>query len=153
MTRLIACACTVFLTAFILPVSNQTYAQLFHAESGEQKMRDGSIWTLSIKEVERLPRVSVVEIISTGRLHAISSSMFTGCTIVALARERGWHYVAQTKKMTLMRIGSLEKLSDDPATVLGEEFIGVNAKTNLDIDRFGWGCDVISREAAAAAKN
>ncbi len=116
-------------------------------------MRDGSVWTLSIKEVERLPRVSVIEIISTGRLHAISSSVFTGCTIVALAHERGWHYVAQTKKMTLMRIGSLEKLSDDPATVLGKEFIGVSAKTNMDIGRFVSSCDLISRQAAAATKN
>jgi hypothetical protein len=131
----------VFLAAF----SSRTDAQLFHSETGVQTKPDGKTYSISLKEIERLPRVSVIEITIAGRPQSVGGSITLGCMMVKLARERDWRYLAQTSDMGVKRIGGLEKLYDDPAKSLGDDFAGVDVKKNIDVEKLGWLCDAISR--------
>jgi hypothetical protein len=133
-----------FLTAF----SSRTDAQLFHAETGVQTKPDGKTWSISLKEIERLLRLSVVEITTVGRPQSVGGSITLGCMMVKLARERDWRYVAQTSDSGVKKIGGLEQLDDDPAKSLGDDFAGIEAKKNIDVERLGWLCDAMSREDA-----
>jgi hypothetical protein len=132
----------VFLAAF----SSRTDAQLFHSETGVQTKPDGKTYSISLKEIERLPRVSVIEITIAGRPQSVGGSITLGCMMVKLARERDWRYLAQTSDMGVKRIGGLEKLYDDPAKSLGDDFAGVDVKKNIDVEKLGWLCDAISRK-------
>jgi hypothetical protein len=134
----------IFLAAF----SSRTDAQLFHSETGVQTKQDGKTWRISLKEIERLPRVSVIEITTTGRPQSVGGSITLGCMMVKLARERDWRYVAQTSDVGEKKIGGLEKMDDDPAKRLGDDFAGIDAKKNIDVEKLGWLCDAISREDA-----
>jgi hypothetical protein len=134
----------VFLAAF----PSRTDAQLFHAETGLQTKPDGNTWSISLKEIERLPRVSVIEITTVGRPQSVGGSITIGCMVMKLARERDWRYVAQTSDAGVKKIGGLEKLDDDPAKSLGDAFVGIDVKKNIDVEKLGWLCDAISRKDA-----
>jgi hypothetical protein len=133
-----------FLTAF----SSRTDAQLFHAETRVQTKPDGKTWSISPKEIERLPRVSAIEITTTGRPQSVGGSITLRCMMVKLARERDWRYVARTSGVGVKEIGGLEKIDDDPAKSLGDDFAGIDAKKNIDIEKAGWLCDAVSRKDA-----
>lgn len=104
------------------------------------------MWSISLKEIERLPRVSVIEITTTGRPQSVGGSITLGCMMVKLARERDWRFVAQTSDSGVKNIGGLEKLDGDPAKILGDDFAGIDAKKNIDIEKLGWLCDAILRK-------
>jgi hypothetical protein len=133
-----------FLTGF----SSRADAQLFHSETGVQTKPDGKTWSISLIEIQRLPRVSVIEITTTGRPQSVGGSVYIGCKILELARERDWPYVAQTAGAGVKKIGGLEKRDDDPAKSLGDDFAGIDAKKNTDVEKMGWLCDAISRKDA-----
>lgn len=134
----------VFLAAF----SSRTDAQLFHSETGVQTKADGKTYSISLKEIERLPRVSVIEIKTTGRPQSVGGSITLGCMMVTLARERDWRYLAQTSNAGVKKIGGLEKLDDDPAKILGDDFAGIDVKKNIDVEKLGWLCDAFSKRDA-----
>lgn len=148
MKRLMVLACTLFLASSILLLSGDAYAQFYKAESGVQKKPDGNTWSISVEEVERLPRVSVAKITTIGRPQSVGGSVYIGCKILELARIRDWRYVAQTSDAGVKKIGGLEKLDDDPAKILGDDFAGIDVKKNIDVEKLGWLCDAISRKDA-----
>jgi hypothetical protein len=133
---------------FLMAFSSRADAQLFHAETGLQTKPDGKTWSISLKEIERLPRVSVIEITTTGRPQSVGGSITLGCMMVKLARERDWRYVAQTSESGVKKIGGLKKRDDDPARSLGDDFAGIDAKKNIDVEKLGWLCDAISKRDA-----
>ena len=94
---------------------------------------DGKTRRISLKEIERFPQVSVIEITTTGRPQSVGGSITRGCMMVKLARERDLRYVAQTSDSGVKKIGGLEKRDDDPAKSLGDDFAGIDAKKNIDI--------------------
>ncbi len=55
----------------------------------------------------------------------MGGSIKLGFMMVKLAREHGWRYVAQTSGAGVKKIGGLEKLDDDPAKSLGDDFAGL----------------------------
>jgi hypothetical protein len=133
-----------FMTGF----SSRADAQLFHSETGLQTKPDGKAWSMSLKEIERLPRVSVIEITTVGLPQSVGGSITLGCMMMKLARERDWRYVTQTSNSGLKKVGGLEKLNDDPAKSLGDDFLGIDAKNNIDVEKMGWLCDAISKRDA-----
>jgi hypothetical protein len=133
-----------FLTGFL----SRADAQLFHSETGVQTKPDGKTWSISLKEIERLPRVSVIGITTVGRPQSVGGSITLGCTMVKLAWERDWRYVAQTSDSGVEKIGGLEKRDDDPAKSLGDDFARIDAKKNIDVEKLGWLCDAISKRDA-----
>ena len=134
----------IFLTAFFSRVD----AQLFHFETGVQTKPDGKTWSISLTEIERLPRISVIEVKTVGRPQSVGGSIALGCMIMKLARERDWRYVAQTSATGANKIGGLEKLDDDPEKNLGDDFAGIDVTKNIDVEKLGWLCDAISRRDA-----
>jgi hypothetical protein len=92
--------------------------------------------------------VSVIEITTNGRPQSVGGSITLGCMMVKLARERDWRYVAQTSDTGVKKIGGLEKQDDDPAKSLGDDFAGIDAKKNIDVEKLGWLCDAISKRDA-----
>lgn len=144
MNRLLALA----LAILISPLCGITHAQQFVADSGLQKRADGNTWRISVKELERLPHVSVVEITTVGRPQSVGGSVFIGCTTVQLARERDWRYVAQTRSTGVTKMGGLKNLGDDPEQSLGPDFANVDAKKSIDIEKMGWLCDLFSKKEA-----
>ena len=90
------------------------------------------MWSISLKEIERFPRVSVIEITTTGRPKSVGGSITLGCMMVKLARERDLRYLAQTSDAGVKKIGGLEKLDGDAAKSLGVNFAGIDAK-NLEL--------------------
>jgi hypothetical protein len=138
----------VLLLVFLAAFSSRTDAQLFHSETGVQTKPDGKTWSISLKEIERLPRVSVIEITTVGRPQSVGGSITLGCMMVKLARERDWRYVVQTSGAGAKKIGGLEKRDDDPVKSLGNDFAGIDAKKNIDVEKFGWLCDAISKHDA-----
>jgi hypothetical protein len=148
MKRVMALAFTILWASLILLLSSDAYAQLYKAESGVQTKPDGKTWSISLKEIERLPRVSVIEITTNGRPQSVGGSITLGCMMVKLARERDWRYVAQTSDSGVKKIGGLEKRDDDPARSLGDDFAGIDVKKNIDVEKLGWLCDAISHKDA-----
>jgi hypothetical protein len=148
MNRLLTIALAALMPALVTSMCGITHAQQFLVDSGVQKKTDGNTWRISVKELERLPRVSVVEVTTDGRPQSVGGSMFIGCAVVQLARERDWRYVAQTRSTGVMQIGGLKNLNDDPEKSLGADFANVDAKKSIDIEKMGWLCDFFSKKEA-----
>jgi hypothetical protein len=122
------------------------HAQLFESHSkrlGEDKM------DIVVREVERRPRVSVldVEIRSVGS--SVGSSFFILCSVRQLAQQRGNHrYVAKIEKhgkTMQMMVGFLARQDESPAN-LGYEFSSLTApKDVIDLEQFAPICDAKKR--------
>ncbi len=127
---------------------SSAYAQLFVFDSGVQTKKDGTTWSISIQEIERLPRVSVVEIKTVGRPQSASGAITVGCAVVKLARERDWHYVTQVRVGGVVKFGALDNPDDNPEKTLGAEFANPTKQKVADIEKFGWLCDFLSKKEA-----
>ena len=97
-----------------------------------------------VAEVERRPRVSVLDIRSKAIGSSVGSSFFLLCSVRDLARQRGnFRYISkiETNAQGRMLIGFLQH-AGEPAANLGQEFAepGV-AATEIDLDQFAPICD------------
>ena len=97
-----------------------------------------------LAEVERRPRVSVLDIRIKAIGSSVGSSFFLLCSVRDLARLRGnFRYVSKIEKNAdgHMLIGFL-KYSGEPAANLDPEFAAAgSAATEMDLERFAPICD------------
>lgn len=119
-------------------------AQLFESDSkrfGNPKM------DIVVAEVERRPRVSVLDIRIKAIGSSVGSSFFLLCSVRDLARLRGnFRYVSKIEKTAdgRMLIGFLQH-SGEPAANLGPEFAAAGgAATEIDLEQFAPICDRMS---------
>lgn len=72
--------------------------------------------------------------------------MVVACSVLSLARERGFRYVAQLESSGVMKVGFLDKPEDDPAKVVGAEFNAVASSRKYDAEQFAAICDLTKKE-------
>lgn len=113
----------------------------FSTTTGEVKRADGSTWSVTVTEVERAPRLSVLGIETTGRLPSVGSSLFIACSVLKLARERGFRYVAQKDEGGRIQLGFLDRIEDDPAKALGPAFANLAPGRKYDAEFVAPICD------------
>ncbi|MSP39601.1 MAG: hypothetical protein EXR70_14025 [Deltaproteobacteria bacterium] len=126
----------------ILLFAAPAQAQLFESDSkrfGEGKM------DIVVKEIDRRPRSSVLQIDIKAIGSSVGSSFFLLCSIRQLARLRGnFRYIVKLEeqpKPGQMIVGFLREANEDP-TVLGSEFKAVGkTESALDLDQFAPICD------------
>ncbi|MFO1344985.1 MAG: hypothetical protein U1E85_01690 [Rhodocyclaceae bacterium] len=129
------------LSIVVLLMANVAAAQtpLFESDSkrfGNPKM------DIVVAEVERRPRISVLDIRIKAIGSSVGSSFFLLCSVRDLARQRGnFRYISKIEGNRRMLIGFLQH-AGEPAANLGQEFAepGV-AATEIDLDQFASICD------------
>jgi hypothetical protein len=131
-----------WLLMFIIAASAAQSAEaLFESDSkrfGNPKM------DIVVAEVERLPRVSVLDIRIKAIGSSVGSSFFLLCSVRDLARQRGnFRYVSKIEKAAdgRMLIGFLQHAGESAAN-LGPEFAAAgSAATEIDLEKFAPICD------------
>jgi hypothetical protein len=113
----------------------------FSTTTGEVKRADGSTWSVTVTELERTPRQSVLGIETTGRLPSVGSSLFIACSVLKLARERGFRYVAQKDEGGRIQLGFLDRIEDDAAKALGPAFANLAPGRKYDAEFVAPICD------------
>ncbi len=95
-----------------------------------------------VAEVERRPRVSVLEIRIQAIGSSVGSSFFLLCSVRDLARQRGnFRYVSKIEGNRRMLIGFLRH-AGEPAANLGQEFAEAGEAANeIDLEQFAPICD------------
>jgi hypothetical protein len=134
-----------WLLMFIIAASAAQSAEaLFESDSkrfGNPKM------DIVVAEVERLPRVSVLDIRIKAIGSSVGSSFFLLCSVRDLARQRGnFRYVSKIEKAAdgRMLIGFLQHAGESAAN-LGPEFAAAgSAATAIDLEQFAPICDRMS---------
>ena len=129
------------LLPFLCASSAQASETLFQSDSkrfGNPKM------DIVVAEVERRPRVSVLEIRIQAVGSSVGSSFFLLCSVRDLARQRGnFRYISkiETNADGRMLIGFLQH-AGEPAANLGQEFAAAGAAaTEIDLEQFAPICD------------
>ena len=116
--------------------------QLFEADS---KRFGNSKMDIILKEIERRPHASVVEIKINSVGSSVGSSFFILCSVRQLARLRGpYRFVVKLEdqpKRGQMLIGFLRSAGESPASA-GPEFSGLGGENSvIDLDQFAPICD------------
>lgn len=97
-----------------------------------------------VAEVERHPRVSVLDIRIKAIGSSVGSSFFLLCSVRDLARQRGnFRYISKVEKNAdgHMLIGFLQHTGEPPEN-LGPEFAAAgSAATEIDLEQFAPICD------------
>ena len=95
-----------------------------------------------VAEVERRPRVSVLDIRIKAIGSSVGSSFFLLCSVRDLARQRGnFRYISKIEGNRRMLIGFLQH-AGEPAANLGQEFAAAGAAaTEIDLEQFAPICD------------
>jgi hypothetical protein len=113
-------------------------APLFESSS---KRDPGTKMDIVVKEIERRPRASMLEITIRSAGSSVGSSFFLLCSIRQLAQSRGGyrHIVKldEHPKRGQMLVGFL-RAADEPAANAGAEFA---ASAAVDLDQFAPICD------------
>jgi hypothetical protein len=117
-------------------------SELFHADSkkfGPTKM------DIVIRETERRPRSSLVEIIVTSPGSSVGSSFFLLCNIRKLGRERGFpRYIAKAENFPVPRtwlVAFLNGPDDDPKQA-DQQLTGFSRPLPvIDLEQFAPICD------------
>lgn len=129
------------LSAAMLASAMSAAAQpaLFESDSkrfGETKM------DIVVAEIERRPRVSVLDIRIKAIGSSVGSSFFLLCSVRELARQRGgFRYVSKLEGKGRMLIGFLQH-PGEPVAGLGPEFAAAGATaTEIDLEQFAPICD------------
>jgi len=123
-------------------VAAPAHGQLF--ESDSKRFSDGEM-DIVVREIDRRPRTSVLQIDIKKIGSSVGSSFFLLCSVRSLAMQRGgYRYIAKVEeqpKTGQMIIGFLREASEDPQT-LGAEFKSVD-QTNgvIDLQQFAPICD------------
>jgi len=118
------------------------WSQMFESDSkryGNPKM------DIVVKEVERRPRASVLDIKVTAVGSSVGASFFLVCSIRQLARQRGgFRYIAkleETPQRGQMLVGFLHS-TDEPPSGTDPAFAAAGARTMVaDLDQFAEICD------------
>ena len=113
---------------------------LFSTSTGEVRRDDGTVWSISVTELERSARTSTLRIDHTGKLPSVGSSLFVACSVFKLARERGFRYVAQLEQSGTIQLGFLARIEDDPAK-LGSAFAAPAVVRKYDAEFMAPICD------------
>jgi hypothetical protein len=97
-----------------------------------------------LKEVERRPRASVVEIKINSVGSSVGSSFFILCSIRQLAKLRGpYRYIVKLEehpKRGQMLVGFLGDAEESPASA-GPEFSRAGREAVIDLEQFAPVCD------------
>ena len=118
------------------------HGQLF--ESDSKRFGDGKM-DIVVREIDRRPRTSVLQIDIKNIGSSVGSSFFLLCSVRSLAMQRGgYRYIAKVEeqpKKGQMIVGFLREASENPLT-LGAEFKSVD-QTNgvIDLEQFAPICD------------
>ncbi len=113
---------------------------LFSTSTGDMRRDDGTTWSITVTETERSARTSTLRIETAGRLPSVGSSLFIACSVLKLARERGFRYVAQLEQSGSIQLGFLERIEADPAK-LGPAFASPAAPRKYDAEFMAPICD------------
>jgi hypothetical protein len=115
--------------------------QLFEADS---KQLGSSKMDIVLKEIERRPRASVVEIKVNSVGSSVGSSFFILCSVRRLAKLRGpYRYIVKLEeqpKRNQMLVGFLGDVEESPASA-GPEFSRVGRQAIIDLEQFAPICD------------
>jgi len=118
------------------------HGQLF--ESDSKRFGDGKM-DIVVREIDRRPRTSVLQIDIKKIGSSVGSSFFLLCSVRRLAIQRGnYRYIVKVEekpKPGQMIVGFLREASEDPLT-LSAEFKSVD-RTNgiIDLEQFAPICD------------
>jgi len=124
---------------FVLIATSAGATGLFEARSQPSGGMD-----IVVREVERRPRASVIEVEINARGSSVGGSFFVMCSLRRLALERGnYHHIVKRddqprRGQTL--VGFLRGATDDPSQA-GAEFQGLGAAAVLALDQFAQICD------------
>ena len=136
------------LLALGLACASAGAASLYSNTTGEQKRSDGTTWKVTVTETAREARYSILRITHEGRLPSVGSSFFIACSVLNLARQRGFHFVAQLETSATLKVGFLDSLEDDPAKVVGADFANLPRERKYDAEQFAPICDLSKARAA-----
>jgi len=130
----------VVLSAFVIAVPSAR-GQLFESDS---KRLGSSKMDIVVREVERRPRASVVEIKINTVGSSVGSSFFILCSIRQLAQLRGdYRYVIKLEdqpERNHMLVGFLRN-PDEPLANAGKEFEGLSSREAvIDLEQFAQLC-------------
>ena len=141
---MIATAFRRFVPVVLVATTAAAQTPLFESDSkrfGNPKM------DIVVAEVERRPRVSVLDIHIKAIGSSVGSSFFLLCSVRDLARLRGnFRYVSKIEKTAdgRMLIGFLQH-AGEPTANLGPEFAAAGgAATEIDLEQFAPICDRMS---------
>lgn len=134
------------LATFVAGAAPSWPADLFFADSAP--LAPGRM-EIVVREVERRPRISIVQVEITKVGSSVGSSFFILCSVRQMVKARGaTPHIAKIDlpgKGSRMAVGLLAKADEDPAT-LGAEFAAPGAKVEvLDLERFAPICDGTGR--------
>jgi hypothetical protein len=108
----------------------------------DSKNLPNSKMDIVLTEIERLPRVSLLEIKIRVTGSSVGSSFFIACSLRRLAQLRGpTAFVAKLEEKDRMRIGFL-KSKDEPPTNLGPEF---RSAVIIDLDSLAPVCSAMEK--------
>ncbi|MCK6404853.1 MAG: hypothetical protein L6Q60_02430 [Rhodocyclaceae bacterium] len=95
-----------------------------------------------VAEIERRPRVSILDVRIQAIGSSVGSSFFLLCSIRDLARQRGnFRYISKIEGNRRMLIGFLQH-AGEPAANLGQEFAAAGVvATEIDLEQFAPICD------------
>jgi hypothetical protein len=131
----------VAFTILVLCVAAPAHGQLF--ESDSKRLGDGKM-DIVVREIDRRPRASVLQIDIKNIGSSVGSSFYLLCSIRQLAIQRGnYRYIVKVEeqpKPGQMIVGFLREASENPLT-LGAEFKSVDQTKVIDLDKFATICD------------
>ena len=130
---------------------SDAHGQRFESES---KQSGSSKMGIVLKEVERRPRASVVEIKVNSVGSSVGSSFFILCSIRRLAQLRGpYRYIVKLEeqpKRNQMLVGFLSGPAEPPASA-GPEFSRAQREAVIDLEQFAPICDGIKQDLVLGA--
>ena len=136
--KLLRIACIILALFVAAPAQGQLF------ESDSKRLGDGRM-DIVVREIDRRPRTSVLQIDIKKIGSSVGSSFFLLCSVRRLAILRGnYRYIVKVEeqpKPGQMIVGFLREASEDPLT-LGAEFKAID-KTGgvIDLEQFAPICD------------
>jgi hypothetical protein len=125
---------------FVLVTTGAGATGLFEARS---RPPGGGAMDIVVREVERRPRASVIEVEINARGSSVGGSFFVMCSLRRLALERGnYHHIVKRDDQPRpgqMLVGFLRGATDEPSQA-GPEFQGLGAANVLALDQFAQIC-------------
>ena len=133
-----SCTTLVALVLCLIVAAPRAEESLFEADSRRDR---NSTMDIVVKEIERRPRASVLQITIHSVGSSVGSSFFLLCTIRQLARIRGgYRYIAKLEEHPQpgqMLVGFL-RAADEPPANIGAELA---TSVPIDLEQFAPICD------------
>lgn len=141
-------ALSVCLLALLLPTATSAGAGLFTADS---KQSGSARMDIVIRETERRPRSSLVEITVRKVGSSVGSSFFLLCSLRSLARERGYpRYIAKSEDFPVRGtwlVTFLTRSDDDPRLADRDLVRFGGSLPVIDLEQFAPICDLMNAGA------